>query len=108
MRKVASTLGILMFLCAGLYAGMCVLSPSALADPSGCDGVPGGIERGAADGNAVAGPVGAILGGVFGGVFGVFCIEPKPMYEGRSANRSNFPRKIDGSAGEEYQENAYP
>jgi hypothetical protein len=121
MRKVASMLGILVSLCAGFYAGICVLSPSALADPSGCGGVSGGIERGAADGNAVAGPVGAIFGGVIGGVVGAFCIEPEPknegrsaniepepMYEGRSANRSNFPHKIDGQAGKEYHENAHP
>ena len=55
---------------------------AALAYPlaAQAQGIPGGIEHGAAVGNHAAGPVGAVVGGavggVVGGVQGLFGIQP--------------------------------
>jgi hypothetical protein len=47
-------------------------------------GVPGGIERGAAEGERAAGPIGAIVGGtvggVVGGVAGVLGVDDRPRF----------------------------
>jgi hypothetical protein len=61
-----------------------VVAVMALPAVAQAQGVPGGIERGAAEGERAAGPVGAIvggtIGGVVGGVAGVLGVDDRPRF----------------------------